>query len=353
MDNNRSFTSTKPSYSTILPFRSFISSKVISLSFLLILLAYAAFVLYMVDASILFIFFTVGGFFILMLLWLLVSYLYYRRRLRLLSEQLDQLPEQYLAGELIEAPVNAVEKEYFDIMRRISRSAIGTVEQAKREKQEYCDYVESWVHEIKTPLTACSLILDNDADRDKLRRELKRADNQTENILYYARLRTVEKDLQISPVHIRALLEDALHQEMELLIAAGISAEVEGDFTVNTDPKLLSFIVKQLLINCAKYCTGCHIQMTATDNCITIEDNGPGIPAHELPRITQRGFTGARWRAGNVTGSATNGSLTCSTGMGGTGMGLYIVSELCNKLNINLKIQSKEGEYTRFLFHFQ
>ena len=115
-------------------------------------------------------------------------------------------------------------------MQILSRSAIAAVEQARREKDEYCDYVESWIHELKMPLTACSLILANDGDVRKLKRELKRADNLTENILYYARLRSVEHDTQIGKLQVAAVMDAAVKSQMELLIAAGISVEVDGDF---------------------------------------------------------------------------------------------------------------------------
>lgn len=71
-------------------------------------------------------------------------------------------------------PKGLLEREYYEIMKTISRSAIGVAEQALRDKEDYCAYVESWIHEIKTPLTACSLILANGADTRKLRRELKK-----------------------------------------------------------------------------------------------------------------------------------------------------------------------------------
>lgn len=92
------------------------------------------------------------------------------------------------------------------------------------------------------------------------------------------------------------------------------------------------FILKQLLINCAKYCPGCQIQIILEPGCLSFEDNGPGIPAHELTRVTERGFTG---RAGRTHG-------------GSTGMGLYIVRELCKKLNIGLELASQEHRFTRF-----
>ena len=258
------------------------------------------------------------------------------RRLRILKSRLDALPEKYLIGETLDRPRDALELEYYLLMQEISRSAIGAVEQARADKQDYCDYVERWVHEIKTPLTACSLILANGAEPAKLRRELRRADNLTETILTYAKLRTAEKDTQISLADLRAVCHQAVREEMELLIAADISVFLDGAASVYTDPKLLVFLLKQLLINCAKYCPGCQIRMALAEGCLTFEDNGPGIPAQELNRVTERGFTGA---AGRSHGQST-------------GMGLYIVSELCEKLNIDLQIASEEHRFTRFTLRF-
>ena len=258
------------------------------------------------------------------------------RRLRMLKSRLDALPEKYLIGETLDRPRDALELEYYLLMQEISRSAIGAVEQARADKQDYCNYVERWVHEIKTPLTACSLILANGAEPAKLRRELRRADNLTETILTYAKLRTAEKDTQISLADLRAVCHQAVREEMELLIAADISVFLDGAASVYTDPKLLVFLLKQLLINCAKYCPGCQIRMGLVEGCLTFEDNGPGIPAQELNRVTERGFTGA---AGRSHGQST-------------GMGLYIVSELCEKLNIDLQIASEELRFTRFTLRF-
>lgn len=258
------------------------------------------------------------------------------RRLRMLKSRLDALPEKYLIGETLDRPRDALELEYYLLMQEVSRSAIGAVEQARADKQDYCNYVERWVHEIKTPLTACSLILANGAEPAKLRRELRRADNLTETILTYAKLRTAEKDTQISLADLRAVCHQAVREEMELLIAADISVFLDGAASVYTDPKLLVFLLKQLLINCAKYCPGCQIRMALAEGCLTFGDNGPGIPAQELNRVTERGFTGA---AGRSHGQST-------------GMGLYIVSELCEKLNIDLQIASEEHRFTRFTLRF-
>lgn len=317
-------------------FRDFIAAKAVSLCMAGMAGLYLALVWYFcaLPFSLLLIL-LLSGLFVL-LLWFLVGWRRADRRLKTLRSRLEALPEKYLIGETLDRPQDAVELEYYLLMKEISRSAIGAVEEARAEKQDYCDYVERWVHEIKTPLTACSLILANGADTTKLRRELRRADNLTETILTYAKLGTVEKDTQISLTDLREACDKAIREEMELLIAADIGISVDGQSSVYTDGKLLAFILKQLLINCAKYCPGCQIQISLEKSLLRFSDNGPGIPAHELVRVTERGFTGS---AGRSHGSST-------------GMGLYIVSQLCEKLNIGLEITSQERHFTCFQFRF-
>ena len=84
------------------------------------------------------------------------------------------------------------------------------------------------------------------------------------------------------------------------------------------------------------HCPGCQVMIALDGSDLTFEDNGVGIPAHELARVTERGFTGA---AGRSHGQST-------------GMGLYIVRELCKRLNINLVIESEEHCFTRFSMQF-
>lgn len=191
------------------------------------------------------------------------------------------------------------------------------------------------MHEIKTPLTACSLIIDNGCDSTKLKREIKKADNLTDTILYYARLKTISKDTQISECSLRDISDRAIKDQMAILIAASVKIEVEGDANVYSDSKLVGFILRQLLVNTAKYCPGALIKIKMEDNRLIYEDNGIGIPSYELSRVTERGFTGARYRNEK-----------------GTGMGLYIVNELCKQLHIKMQIESSENEYTRFTFEF-
>ena len=255
------------------------------------------------------------------------------RRLKKLQRVTDELERPYLLGEVLQRPVNAVELEYFNVMKTVSRSAIDAAESAARQRDEYRAYVEKWVHEIKTPLTACQLILAGGGDESKLRAQLRRADNTAESILWYARLQSAGASTQIAEVSVRAAADEAVKSEMELLIAAGVSVNTEGDFTACTDGKALVFMIKQLLVNSAKYCRGGKVWICAGQGVLTVEDNGSGILPHELPKIFNRGYVG-------------------SNGSGGTGMGLYLVKQTCAALGISLTAQSQAGSFTRFTFVF-
>ena len=278
----------------------------------------------------------VGIIFILSAACFAAEFISGKRRLRLINKTLEQLDKKYLLGEILPKPDSELELAYYTAMKAMSYSVVNEVESAKRDKQEYREYVESWIHEIKTPLTACSLIVENGGDPSKLRRELKRADNMTETILSYARLSSAEKDKIIRRFEVSDVIEREVKSQMSLLIAAGVSVEVSGGFAVSSDDKALAFIISQLLINSAKYCPSCRISIKAENGTITYEDNGIGIPSHELPRVTERGFTG------------TNGRKLGSS----TGMGLYIVAALCRDEGITLSIESEQQKYTRFILKF-
>lgn len=314
--------------------RDYAEDKAVTLCFLAMgaIIFWAAAMILKIPPSACFL--LIGFFAVCTVIWLCTGFLMERKRLAGLERMIERLPEKWLLGELGYKPRTWTQKEYDRIMHTVSSAAIGAIERERREKEAYFDYVESWIHEMKTPLTACSLILSNDADAGKLRRELKRADNLTEQILFYARLRSPEKSTMIRRVSASGVMNRAVRSQMELLVAAGISVSVDGDFEVSTDDKALCFILEQLLVNCAKYCPGCHITMNAAPGEICVKDNGIGIPAYEVERVCERGFTGQNGKTGS------------------TGMGLYIVSCLCAQLSIDLQIDSEEGKYTSVRLRF-
>lgn len=310
--------------------------RLVTLGFLSIGLVFTIVFLVMLNIPIVTVMSVVIVYVLLSIGWVVTSFMLLKKRLERVHHLLAEMEQPYLVGEVLPKPTSIAEQQYYEVMRAVSLDAISMVEQANRASREYKEFVEQWIHELKTPLTGMSLILANDADPRKLRRELKRLDNLTDQVLHFARLQSMEKDKQFVVFEMEPLLNQAVKNQMDLLIAAKMNVAIEGDMTVYNDQKALQFIVNQFLINSAKYCRNSQVKLTMEGQTLTYEDHGIGIPKHELPRIFDRGYTG------------TNGRLHGTS----TGMGLYIVANMCKELHIQLEVESEVGQFTRFRLSF-
>lgn len=255
-----------------------------------------------------------------------------KRRLNDLQEIMNGLDQRYLFTECAPKPHSLYERKLFELLRLSGKSMIEAVSDAQAAQREYREYIEQWVHEIKTPITAAKLICRNtDCDtRRKLSRELSQIDAHVERALFYARTESPEKDFIISKTDLSPICQEAIQAHRSLLIENGIRVETESlQETVYTDGKWVVFMLGQLLQNAARY-HGENPVITLSGRRLgrqvqlDVRDNGIGIPAHELPRVFDRGFTG---RNGRSRG-------------GSTGMGLYLCKRLADALGIGLQIRS-------------
>ena len=296
---------------------------------------------------------TSSGVIVLLLLFLLLifittqaaEYLKCRRRLSELDVLMQGLDQKYLFSECAPPPRTVYEQKLFALMRCSGRAMIGAVSDAQASMQEYREYIESWVHEIKTPLTAAKLTcrhLEPDSRR-KFSAELAQIEAHVERALYYARVKSPEQDCIIRQTALADIVSQAVGNHRTLLIQSQMKIETgDLDFTVYTDRKWAVFMLGQLLQNASRYRNNNSpsILLTAT-RCgrqvrLTVSDNGIGIPAHELPRVFDRGFTGSNGR--------TRG--------GSTGMGLYLCRKLASLLEIDLQISSEEQKGTAVTLTF-
>lgn len=267
-----------------------------------------------------------------------------RSHIRELESVLNGLDQKYLFMECIPKPDSAYEQALFEMLRRAGRDMIENVSNARAATREYKEYIESWVHEIKTPITAARLICRN-VDRETGRRltaELAQIDNHVERALYYARAESPEQDFLVRRTALDTIAAEAIERHRSLLIQNSVCIRTENlDPIVYTDGKWLCFILGQLLQNAVRYRNE-HPLITLSARhagsqvLLTVSDNGIGIPAHELSRIFDRGFTG------------TNGRLRNSS----TGMGLYLCKKLADHLEIQLSVQSSEGQGTAVTLTF-
>ena len=261
-----------------------------------------------------------------------------KKRLDELQVIMNGLDQRYLFTECAPKPHDLYERKLFDLLRLSGKSMIEAVSDARAAQREYREYIEQWVHEIKTPITAAKLICQNiDSDaRRKLSAELAQIDAHVERALFYARTENPEKDFIISKTELSAICGGAIQTHRTLLIQNGVRVETEDlDESVYTDGKWVAFMIGQLLQNAARYRSAKPVITLSGKRLgrqvqLAVQDNGIGIPAHELPRVFDRGFTG---RNGRNRG-------------GSTGMGLYLCKRLADALEIGLQIQSAAGTGT-------
>lgn len=276
-----------------------------------------------------------------------LDYLQRRRFLHQLEECADELERPLWALEMVDRPGYAAGAVAYDALQAVSRAANEEVAEANRRLADYRDYIETWVHEAKSPLAAAHLALENmaaegcDLERaDALARELDRVEAYVDQALFYARSETLDRDYLVRRQRLDALVAAVIKANASQLIAAHITPQRRGlDCEVFGDEKWIVFILGQLVQNSIKYAraegaciafTGRLVNEGAADECVelTVSDNGCGVSEAELPRVFDKGFTG------------TNGR----TGKRSTGLGLYLVKKLCGKMGVGVRAASVEGE---------
>lgn len=266
------------------------------------------------------------------------DFLRQRARLQKLAAVLDGLDQKYLFTECVPPPDSLYERKLFELMRRCGRDMIGTVSHAQAGQKEYREYIESWVHEIKTPITAAQLICRNvDGEtRRKLSHELAQIQAHVQRALFYARAESPEKDFIVRRASLSKIVSRSIQNHRALLIHSGMRIETDHlEQTVYTDDKWACFIIGQLLQNAARYqredpVVTIRAHAGGQQVVLTVSDNGIGIPAHELPRVFDRGYTGSNGRARG----------------GSTGMGLYLCRRLADVLEIDIGIESAQQQGT-------
>ena len=273
-------------------------------------------------------------------------YDYWRRKkyYNQLWEILDRLEEKTLIGEILARPDFLDGQILDEILRRCNKYQNDRLADAEQNRQEYREYLDSWVHEIKTPIAAARLIIENHKNPTTLRidDELRRIDGFVEQVLYYARSAAVEKDFKVEKTTLQALVNSALKTYSKPLIQAGGRPVFCGlDIPVCADTKSCSFIIGQIISNSIKYRTeDLQVSFSAYEEQdavrLIVSDNGIGISPADLPRVFDKGFTGDNGRRYSKS----------------TGIGLYLCKKLCGKMNIGITIQSELGQGTAVTLSF-
>lgn len=216
-----------------------------------------------------------------------------------------------------------------DITEHANHNYRKTIENFEMNDLEYKEFIELWIHEIKTPLSAIYLLNKN----EKIEDELNRIDNNLNFALYYAKSNAINKDYFIKSLSLKLLVSNTIKKHKNVFLSKKIIPTLfEEDTYINSDQKWIEFVLFQIVDNALKYSypdskIEFDIQKFNHRIRLNIIDYGVGIPKHDLPRVFEKGFSGS------------NREIEKSTGLG-----LYLVKKICDQLNHHIKIQSHNSK---------
>ena len=275
----------------------------------------------------------------------ILLYSYYRKKYfyQTFLNNLNKLDQKYLITELMKKPNFYEGKIIYDAIYEIDKSMTENVNNYKRHTEDFKEYIELWIHEVKLPLASLNLITHNNKTNQKIKKCLEELDNYIEQILYYVRSENPEKDYLIKKHYLEDIVKNvALKNKDNFLYTKTDFIVSDLDKEILTDSKWLEYIINQIISNSLKYLKeeNPYIKITAYENDkeinLIILDNGKGISQSDLPRVFDKSFTGEN---GHEKGKAT-------------GMGLYICYNLCEKLGHKLKIESVKDKFTKVTITF-
>lgn len=261
---------------------------------------------------------------------LLLGFWQYRSRRKALEETMAHLK---ISVDGLPAPWDALEEDYQMLLRTMQREKNAALGERERQMRDLTDYYTLWVHQIKTPISAMRLLLqEEDTDRSReLSAQLFKIEQYVEMVLAYLRMGSDSTDFVLR----RCDLDRAVRQSVRKFAPMFIRSKVRLDLRpialrVVTDEKWLCFAVEQLLSNAVKYTPQGTVTIYAEGNALYIRDTGMGIAPEDLPRVCEKGFTGYNGRQDKKA----------------SGIGLYLCNRILTKLGHRLTLTSEPGKGT-------
>ncbi|MPM14822.1 Sensor histidine kinase GraS [bioreactor metagenome] len=253
---------------------------------------------------------------------------------------LENLDKKYLLPEVIEEPEFLEGKIVYDALKETNKNMNENVKYYKEKQAEYREYIETWVHEIKTPIASTKLILENGESENssKISYQIKKIEGYIEQVLYYSKSEDISKDYIIKEFNLSEAVKIAIKNNSKDFINKKIALKLnEIDIMIFSDIKWVSFIINQIIGNSIKYTQKgkgeirIYTKANVNSNSLIIQDNGIGINKRDINRVFEKGFTGEN---GRIFGKST-------------GIGLYLCKSLCEKLGLGIKLESQSNVGTQ------
>ena len=274
------------------------------------------------------------------LVYLIIDFIKRKNYYDSLWENLESIDKKYFITEIIKPGDFVDSRINYEVIDQCNKSMKDEVADLARNIEEYKEYIEMWVHEIKTPIAASRLILENNPSKtsDSIIEEIEKIENYIEQVLFYAISNDLYKDYLVKKINLKKIINSVIKRNANILIEKRIKIEVDNiDENIYSDSKWIEFILQQIVINSIKYMD--KPQSILKFQCskinkktlLSITDNGIGMDEKTIKKAFEKGYTGE------------NGRKYCKS----TGMGLYLCKKLSDKLEIEISIESKVNEWTR------
>ena len=286
----------------------------------------------------------------------LVEFLLYRRRERKLKELTLYLLKLQDGAEL--PPFESFEEGQLGVLQSEIYKMVNLLDEetkkSKRQNHYLADMLSDISHQIKTPLAGITLMTDllKDPELPEEKREefVEKIDRQTEKITWLVRnlltLAQLEADmlkLKKEIVSARELVETAIGPLNILAELKGVELKTslpEGT-ALTCDKAWTAEARSNVIKNCIEHVSaeaGKHVWISVTENnfavTFTIQDDGPGIPAEELPHIFERFYKGKNSSKNSV------------------GIGLSMARQLFLQQNGTIEAAIEAGKGTTFRIRF-
>lgn len=239
------------------------------------------------------------------------------------------------------SPSSLLEQDWEAIVHALEANRLAAEQRDFLRQQDASEYYTLWAHQIKTPLAAMQLLIQETPDlpcRSEFIQELFKTGQYVDMVLGYLRLESMHNDLVPRTLCLQEIIHESVRHVSTLFIhKKSVRLIVDKtDLLVTTDAKWLCFVVEQILTNAVKYTPLGTVHILVKDGALLVKDTGIGIHEEDLPRIFERGFTGCNGRS-----SAHS-----------TGLGLYLCRQICQRLGHTITISSHPGQGTQVCLRF-
>jgi signal transduction histidine kinase len=245
-------------------------------------------------------------------------------------------------GYLIFRSINSIHEYYYNKLEKLNN-----------EFNNRNILFSKWIHNIKTSIFIIDMANENLSKNIKnkeeyiedIKNENEKLKRNLEECLNVIRLDDFSKDYNPKLFNLKELSQQSINNKKRDFIYKKVfpSVEIDSDLNVYTDKKWIIYVIEQILNNSIKYSKNneknyVSIYSKRKDKSIvlSIKDNGIGIEKEDITRIFEPFFTGNN-------GRETNNS---------TGIGLYMVKYICDKLNHKVFIESKINSGTTVNIEF-